>query len=440
MFSSNRVSNDARIGSNSSGNVIMQGSQVSNPTFILGSNHEILDMAAQLGRYDVVQQQFAAFLEAAKQTHPLYPEFSADYNTKLGKLVSTPETADAFRNHPKKIKGTYRLDYSRYPHMDKTETPWAYAYRTQTTVEMDTTSYQEFLGKIEDPFPVLTYSEGMRTTIKAPEFPDAVEAVIVSGEILVPFQLRRLPCLEYGWLTFGNVSENHGFDVRIKACEAENKTTVTFNKTPSAPLETQLLREKLFLSMATTKKMRITVGGKNLLSFDLTEKDTDRDLFAAARPFSQYIENLLLIEQYTGCKFTPRMGDISADDYNTARMLASSIKGEWYPIRGNFDNGVRADYDRIAAEILEEDDGGEFTSESTVIRLSLCDELFTADKAYAMYRDARISNLGAVKRAVRGKRKNIRITIKPQNGKNYFMKYVRFDGIRLMNNAAGEDS
>ena len=314
--------------------------------------------------------------------------------------------------------------------MDKSETPWAYAYRTQTMVEMDTTSYQEFLGDIEDPFPVLTYSEGMRTTIKPPEFPDAVEAVIVAGNVSIPFQLRRLPCLEYGWLTFGNVSENHGFDIRIKVCEAENKTTVNFRKILSATLETQLLREKLFLSMTSTKKVRITVDGKNLLSFDLTEKDVEKDLFAAARPFSHHIENLLLIEQHTGCKFVPRLGDISADDYNTARMLVSSIKGEWHPIRGNFDNGVRADHDRIAAEILDEADGGEFASESTVVRLSLYDQLFTADKAYAMYRDARVSNLGAVKRAVRGKRKNIRITIKPQDGKDYFIKYVRFDGLR----------
>lgn len=438
MFGSNRVNNDAKIGSHSSGNIIMQGSQVSNPTLILGSNHEILDMAAQLGRYDVVQQQFAAFLEAAKQTHPLYPEFSADYNSKLGRLVSTPETADAFRNHPKKIRGTYLLDYSRYPHMDKSETPWAYAYRTQTLVEMDTTSYQEFLGETEDPFPVLTYSEGMRTTIKAPEFPAAVEAIIVSGDVSIPFQLRRLPCLEYGWLTFGNVSENLGFEIRINACEAENKTTVTFSKMPSAALETQLLREKLFLSMAATKKMRITVDGKNLLSFDLTEKDVDRDLFAAARPFSQHIENLLLIERHTGCKFVPSLGNISVDDYNTARMLASSIKGEWYPIRGKYDDGVRADHDCIAVEVLEDADAREFTSESNAISLSLYGEQFTADKAYAMYRDARVSNLGAVKRAVRSKRKNIRITIKPQNGKDHFMKYVRFDGLRLLSDDDNE--
>lgn len=432
MFGSNHVNNDSRIGNNSSGNTVIQGSQVYNPTFVMGSNQEILDIAAQMGRYDLIQDQFARMLNAAKRTHPLYPEFSADYNAKLGRLVSTPETSDAFRNHPKKIKGTYRLDYSKYPHMDKSETPWAYAYRTQTSVEMDTTSYQEFLGDIEDPFPVLTYSEGMRTIIGAPEFPDAVKAIAISGDVAIPFQLRRLPCMEYGWLVFGNVSENHGFDIRIKANESENKTTITFNKIPSAELEIQLLREKLFLNMATTRKMRITVAGKDLLSFDISEQDAKMDMFAAAKPLSHHIENLLSIEQHTGCRFTPRLGDITAEDYNTARMLAASIKGEWYTIQCKYDNGVRANHDRIAAEILDNPDEGAFTSESSVIRLSLYDQLFTADKAYAMYRDARISNLGAVKRAVNRKRKDIRITIKSQHGKDHFMKYVRFDGLRRL--------
>ena len=430
MFGCNRVNNDARIESHSSGNIIMQGSQVSNPTFILGSNREMLDMAAQLGRYDVVQQQFAAFLEAAKQTHPLYPEFSADYNSKLGKLVSTPETADAFRNHPKKIKGTYRLDYTKYPHMDKSETPWAYAYRTQTSVEMDTTSYQEFLGDVEDPFPVLTYSEGMTTIISVPEFPDAVEAIVVAGEVSIPFLLRRLPCMEYGWLVFGNVSDNLGFDIRIKANEAENRTTITFNKNPYAALETQLLREKLFLSMGKFRKIRITIAGKDLLVFDLSERDIHLALLAAAKPFSQHIENLLSIEKHTGCRFVPNLSKVSAEDYNTAQLLASSIKGEWHPIRGTYDEGVRADYDRIAQEILDNPGEGKFSSESTILRLPLYDQLFTADKAYVMYCDARISNFGAVKRAVRKKRKNIHIIIKPQEGKEYFLKYLRFDGLK----------
>lgn len=430
MFGNNGVNNDAIIGNCSSGNIIMQGSKVSNPTFILGSNHEVLDMAAQLGRYDVIQQQFATFLEAAKQTHPLYPEFSADYNSKLGRLVSTPETADAFHNHPKIIKGTYRLDYTKYPHMDKSESPWAYAYRTQTSVEMDTTSYQEFLGDVEDPFPVLTYSEGMITIINAPEFPDAVEALVVAGEVSIPFQLRRLPCMEYGWLIFGNVSENLGFDIRIKASEAENKTTITFNKNPYAALESQLLREKLFLDIAKTRKIRITIAGKDLLVFELSEQDLHLDLLVAAKPFSQHIENLLSIEKYTGCRFNPNLSKVRAEDYNTAQLLASSIKGEWHPIRGKYDEGVRADYDRIAQEILENPDDGQFSSESTVLRLPLYDQLFTADKAYVMYCDARISNLGAVKRAVRRKRKNIQVIIKPQEGKEYFLKYLRFDGLK----------
>ena len=100
MFGRNHVNNESKIGNNSSGNTVIQDSQINNPTFILGSGHNILDIAAQMGRYDLVQQQFTSILEAAKKTHPLYPEFSADYNTKLGRLVSTPETCDAFRYLP----------------------------------------------------------------------------------------------------------------------------------------------------------------------------------------------------------------------------------------------------------------------------------------------------------------------------------------------------
>ena len=432
MFESNRINNDSRIGSNSNGNTVIQGSQVYNPTFILGSGNEMMGIAAQLGRYDIIQDQVARVLESAKSTHPLYPEFSAGYNTKLGRLVSTPETADALRTHPKKIKGTYRLDYSRYPHMDKSETPWEYAYRTQSSVEMDTTSYQEYLGDIEDPFPVLTYAKGMTTIISAPEFPDSVEAMVVSGDVAIPIQLRRLPYLQYGWLLFGNVSENHGFDIRIKACEAQNKTTVTFNKKPTAALEIQLLREKLFMNMATTRKIRITVSDKDLVSIDISEQDVTANMFAAATPLYHHFENLLSIEQFTGCRFTASFRDISPDDYYTAQKLASSIKGEWHITRGKFDNGVCADHDRIAEEIMENPAVGKFGSESSVIRISLHDQQFTADKAHAQYHDARISNFGAVKRAVSRQRKNIRIIIKPQYGKDYFLKYVRFDGLRCL--------
>lgn len=432
MFGRNQIKNDSNIGSNSNGNTVIQGSQLSNPVFMIGSNNDMLDFAAQMGRYDVVQQQFASMLTAAKKTHPLYPAFSADYNSKLGRLVSTPETVDAFREHPKKIKGTYRIDYTKYPHMDKRETPWEYAYRTQTTVEMDTTSYKEYLGDIEDPFPVLTYSEGMKTFIGAPEFPEAVDAIAISGDASIPFQLRRLPCVEYGWLLFGNVSENLGFDIRIKTNEAENKSTISFNKVQSVALETQLLREKLFQNMAETRKLRIVASGNDLLSMNLSEQDMAMDIFAAAKPLSSHIERLLSIEQFTGCRFNPCLDNVSAEDYHTTQMMAASIKGEWYPVRGKYDDGVRADYDKISKDLLEDPDSEKFSSESTIIRLSLYGQFFTADKAYAMYSDARISNFGSVKRAVGKKRNRIRITIKPKIGKEYFLKYVRFDGLRCL--------
>ena len=432
MQGRNRINNDARIGNNSNGNNIFQNSQIMNPTIITGSGTDILDIAAQCGRYDLVQQQFAAYLDAARRTHPLYPEFSADYNSKLGRLISTPETADALRKHPKRIKGTYRLDYSKYPYMDKSETPWEYAYRTQTTVEMDTTSYKEFLGELEDPFPVCTYSEGMRTIIGAPEFPDAVDAFVVSGNVSIPFMLRRVPCMEFGWIAFANVSHSHGFDVHIKTSEEANKTNVTFNKTHSASLEAQLLRENLFVNMASTRKLRIVASGKELLSYELSEQDLKLNIFAVAKPFAQHIENLLAIENHAGCKFNPDMDKISVDDYNTAQMLASSIKGEWFLIRGKYDNAVHADYDRISQEILEKPEEGKFSSESTLIRISLGDQQFTGDKARAIYHNARISNLGEVRRAVRKKRKNIRIIIKPQDGMNHFLKYVRFDGVKML--------
>lgn len=324
------------------------------------------------------------------------------------------------------------IDYAKYPHMDKSETPWEYAYRTQTIVEMDTTSYKEYLGDIEDPFPVFTYSEGMKTFIRAPEFPDAVDAIAISGDISIPFQLRRLPCMEYGWLVFGNISENQGFDIRIKTNEALNKSTISFTKIQPAGLEIQLLREKLFHRMVSTRKLRIVVSGKDLLSMNLSEQDVAMDMFAAAEPLSNHIERLISIEQFTGCRFSPSLDSVSAEDYHTTRMLSASIKGEWYITRGKYDEGVRADYDKISDDLLADPDSEKFSSESTVIRLSLYGQLFTADKSYAMYSDARISNFGAVKRAVAKKRNDIRIIIKPKVGKDSFLKYVRIDGLRLL--------
>lgn len=74
-------------------------------------------------------------ISAAKKTHPLFPTFSASVDSKLNKLVSTPEIEDAFKKYPKSFKGVFEIDYSKYPNINRNETPWEYAYRTQTPID-----------------------------------------------------------------------------------------------------------------------------------------------------------------------------------------------------------------------------------------------------------------------------------------------------------------
>lgn len=75
MFGGNQIKNDSKIGSNSNGNTVFQGNQLSNPVFMMGSDNDMLDFAAQIGRYDVVQNKIASMMATVKRNHPLYPVF-----------------------------------------------------------------------------------------------------------------------------------------------------------------------------------------------------------------------------------------------------------------------------------------------------------------------------------------------------------------------------
>lgn len=357
MFGRTTAKNSANIGNNSNSNTVFQGNTFNNPTIVVGSEYSAIDIAGQCKRYDLVQNQVALVLEAAKRTHPLFPEFSATYDSRVNKLISTPETEDALRNHPKRIVGTTRLDYAKYPYMDRAETPWAYAYRTQTEVEMDTTSYQEFLGEMEDPFPVHTFSDGMKTIIKPPPFPDAVEATIVAGRIAIPFLLQRLPCMEFGLLKFGNVSHSHGFDFQVSTTEDTKHTTINITKTGADSLQVHLLREQLLKNIAETREIRIVIDGKDLLNAKFSQKDLPSSIFTVAAPLAAHLERLLTIEKYTGCSFNPNFEDISASDFRTAQMLAASLDGKWHRIRCKYEDDIRSDFDHIDETILQNEEG-----------------------------------------------------------------------------------
>lgn len=421
----------ASIGSKSNHNMIVQNSKVDN--LVLCTN--TVDMIKTLGdmkAYDAIQKQAKDFMSAIKQTHPLYPVFSATHDNQLNALVSTPETSDAFKQYPKRIKGKYRIDYGKYPHMDKSETPWEYAYRTQTTVELETLAYQEYLGDIEDPFPMIKYVDGMKMVIGAPEFPPAVKAVISSGSVSIPFEIRRLPWMEYGQMCFGSVSGEGGLNIRIVAYKDFKKTDIRFTKEQGISLGMQLRREQLFEAMNVTKQFSIAIGGLPLLIAPISETELNTEMFRSAKPLIQYFESLMKIEERLNCTFEPIGGDILFDDYRTALILAASLDEKWHQIKTDFDNEIRFDYDRIPDNISDiESDFSQLAVAGKVLSISLQGVRFTVDRYVIIYTDARINNLASIIKNKKKRRKDILITFRPKEGCEYFYKYCRFEGIKV---------
>lgn len=428
IFSSNRAS----VSRKSNNNIIVQDSVINNPVIYTGSS-DMIKTLGELGQYDAIQQQVMDILSAASQTHPLRPFFSAKFNNELHKLVSTPETEDAFKRYPKKIKGKFRIDYKKYPHMDKSETPWEYAYRTQSTVELETTAYQEYLGDKEDPFPVTKYADGMVTVIGAPAFPPAVCATISSGEVSVPISLHRKPCMEYGKMVFGSVSEGCGFEFKLTAYKDLEKTDFTITKIPNCDLATQLQRERLIVEMSKTKHLAVSIGQAPLVDASFKENELAADIFKVAPYMVSYLESLLIIEEHTLCKFDMTIGDVFEDDYRTALILAASLTGKWYKVKTDFDSEVRCDYDHIPDDFADaSSDESEIAIEGKIRSISLQGQNFSADKYIVVYKDARINNLDSVKRNRKKRKKNILLTFRPVQGKETFYKFYRLEGIKLL--------
>ena len=234
--------NTASIAKNSNYNTIIQNSNV----YIGNNTSELFATLGRCGQYSAINQIYTEYISAIKKTHPLYPIFSASPSKTLDKLVSTPETADAFEKFPKIIKGQFRIDYSKYPYMDKSETPWEYAYRTQTKVELETTAYQEYLGDIPDPFPNTEFADGMITIIGYNEFPPAVEACVVSGEISIPILLRRKPCMDFGKMIFGTEPNGSGFEISIVPYKDKVRTDFKITNIQNCDIMSRLQREKLY--------------------------------------------------------------------------------------------------------------------------------------------------------------------------------------------------
>lgn len=421
------------IGDNANGNNVFQNNTFNNPTIVAGSSNDMIKMLAEADKYDLIQDMISSQLSDVRTIHPLYPDFSAKVDSELNKLVSTPETEEALKKYPKIIKGTWDIDYSKYPYMNKAETPWEYAYRTQTIVELKVESYQEYLGDTKDPYPAMTYADGVVTVIEPPEFPKAFDAKIHSGDVEIPIQLRRVPCMEYNKVILRNVSSHNILDFEIILDKSNSDIKFNINRVLSDNLNQQLLVEKLLCNIYNLRNIILTIDGKELINSTIASSDLEKDILKNAPFFKKYIESLLTIERLTKCHFNPNIKSITNDEYQIAIIMSESLEGRWRLSKKEFDK-IRCNYDCIDNNIIEHSKSiNQLYSILNSLSVHLQGVYFSIEKYTSVYKNIKINNSNSVEKNIKRKKKNILITLKPDDNRKAFDNYEQFEGISLKN-------
>lgn len=420
----------SKIGNNSNNNQVNQNCNVNN--FIVSSNqNDVLNVLSNTGNYDVIQQYTQQLLETVNKTHPLYPAYSATYDSNFKKLISTPETDDALAKYPKKAKGTLELDYKKYPNMSKDETPWEYAYRTQTKVVLKATNYKEYLGEIEDPFPIATYQDGMMIGIEPPPFPPAVSAILKSGNVSIPILLKRIPCSEYKHICFENVDKNSALHITINLNEETGKSNINISRNYNSDIGLQLSREKLIDNLVSNP-FEIECNSVLMFHTDIEKSSLDTEFFHIASSIISIIEELLYIEKNLQCKFDNGINNLKPDDFHNIQLISSSIKNLWFGERMDFDNSLHCYYKNLPDDIDKQPtEINEFKSVAYDFSFSLLGVDFAVDKYISIYRKAKINNIKSVLKNIKRKKDSIMITFKPLDGYDYFERLSLFEGITI---------
>lgn len=419
------------IGSHSNSNQVNINSPVTNNIIVSGTN-ETLNVLKQKKDYNAIQEYTRQFLEYAKQTHPLYPAYSAKVDSQLNQLVSTPETEEALKKYPKRSVSTLKLDYTKYPYMSKEETPWDYAYRTQTTVILEATAYKEYLGDIEDPFPIVKYQDGLVLGIEPIPFPPAVQAQVKSGDVSLPIMLKRVPCMEYKHLCLEGEAENASLLISITIQQDTNHTSITFTRKYDCDLKKQLLREKLFSNLINNRLI-IEVESKELMNTTINRKAFRTDFFKSSEVFVEAIEKLLFIEEKISCRFSSKLSNVNEEEYNLIMLLSASLQNKWFLQFLTFDDRFRCSY-----QVLTEDVFKDRTEEQELIgtmpdySFSILGVNFVADKYIVRLRKARLNNKMSVRKNIKRKRDNIMLTFKPSTGFKFFEKYSLIENVRIV--------
>lgn len=236
-------------------------------------------------------------------------------------------------------------------------------------------------------------------------------------------------------MCFGTASKDCGLDIKIITYKDLKKIDIKLEKEYGLDLRILLQREKLLAAMYATKRVSIAIDDLPLLDIGLSETDLEAGMFRIAKQLIRYYEGLLKIEERLHCRFEPVSGEASLDDLHTALALEASLDGKWYRLETDFDDEIHCDYDCIPDDISDFNyDISQLPIEGKVLGISLQGLHFTADKYTVCYQGARVNNIDSVMRNKKKRRKGILITFKAENGKKYFYKFCRFDGLKVVGN------
>lgn len=142
-------------------------------------------------------------------------------------------------------------------------------------------------------------------------------------------------------------------------------------------------------------------------------------------------DSLLSIQNYYNIYFD-KIGNISYKDGFQAYCISQSIKGKWVKVNSETDIEILKVND-ISKNLLDDFRKTEFVLFIENYVIDILGKKFIADKYTQVYNNAMIDNADTILNDISMNKENISISIKPAFEKERFLKYIKYDGIHMIN-------
>lgn len=424
--------NQAKIGKNSNNNTILQNCNVQNIN--LFPTESIIPYLGKARDYESLQDYVSHLLATTAQQHPLFPDYTATWDSSINRLISTPQTEEALRRYPKTIKGKLNYNSADYPGFNsEKESIWEYGYRTQSSLSFNAQEYQEYIGDIEDPFPVIPFRDGLQLSMVPPPFPAAIEASLISKEQRYLTSIKRVPCLEYGKVVMQN-PDSDCLGITIIFDTEASKYTITFSRRNETSIEKLIERERILASFVKNKEFQIINGGIKLIDWSTKGDAFEAQFFKSATAYLPYYNVLHDIEKQFGCSFSMPIQQIEPEDILCARLFYNYIHepNNWHHEKLDFDDDIRVSYDNIPDFLHPDNDNPippfKATGQRTIVFHGV---KFRIDEFSVFYDNVKINNKASMRKAIKKRRKSFPITFRPAVG-TQFNKYYKFVDVKLI--------